>query len=182
MSLMGERMGGWVIGQIIITIYYALAFGLCLTLLGLPDAIGIAVITGALEIIPFVGGFIGAALAVLVALTVNPTLVIWVVILYLIVTNVEAHILVPLIYGRAVHVHPFLVIVALLFGAEAFGILGAIIAVPIAAALQVAVQGIYVKDVVEPAEKEQARWGGKRPIIDLARLARLRRRRHQRAD
>jgi len=182
MSRAGERMGGWVVGQIIITVYYAVVFSAGLALIHLPNELSIGLITGLLEIIPFVGGFIGLLLAVLVALTVNPSLIIWVVILYLIVTNVEAHILVPLIYGRTVHIHPFLVIVALLFGAEAFGIIGAIIAVPIAAALQVAVMGIYVRDVVTPAEEGgQTRPRLKRPLVDLTRLPgteRLRRRPH----
>ncbi len=165
-------MGGWVVGQIIITVYYAVVFSAGLALIHLPNEVSIGLITGLLEIIPFVGGFIGLLLAVLVALTVNPSLIIWVVILYLIVTNVEAHILAPLIYGRTVHIHPFLVIVALLFGAEAFGIIGA--------ALQVAVMGIYVRDVVTSAkEGDQTRPALKRPLVDLTRLPstqRLRRR------
>src|SRR5207248_10980754 len=88
LNRMGERMGGWVIGQVIVTIYYAVAFSLGLSLLRVPDAVSIGVITGMLEIIPFVGGFIGIALAVIVAATVSPLTIVWVIILYLIVTNV----------------------------------------------------------------------------------------------
>ncbi|MGH2409071.1 MAG: AI-2E family transporter, partial [Chloroflexota bacterium] len=119
-------------------------------------------------------------LAGLVALTVNPVLIIWVVVIYTIITTIEAHILVPLIYGRMVHLHPFLVIVALLFGVEAFGLIGAIIAVPIAAALHVAVQAIYVKDVVAPADKAWSR--GKRAPIDLTTLYQFSRRRGRHAE
>lgn len=178
MSRMGERMGGWVIGQVIVTIYYFIAFGVGLTIIHLPNALSIAAITGVLEIIPFVGGFLGVVLAVLVALTVNVTTVIWVLVLYVVVTNVEAHVLVPNIYGRMVQIHPALVIAALLFGAEAFGLIGAIIAVPIAAALQVLVENLYVKDVVKEAE-EHPRPHLRRPPFDVTVLRR-RTRRHDR--
>ncbi len=174
LSHMGERMGHWALGQIVITVYYAVAFGLGLTLLNVPYALSVGVITGLLEIIPFVGGFIGVALAILVALSVSPFTVVWVIILYLIVTNVEAHILVPLVYGRAVHLHPFLVIVALLIGAKAFGLLGALIAVPLAAALQVGVENLYIKDVVEAAE-QQAQPRIRRLTVNLDALRRRRR-------
>jgi len=173
LSQMGERMGHWAIGQIIIVIYYAVAFSVGLTLLHVPYAFSIAVITGLLEIIPFVGGFIGLLLAILVAATVSPITIVWVIVMYLIITNVEAHILVPLVYGRAVHLHPFLVVAALLFGAEAFGLLGALIAVPLAAALQVGVENLYIKDVVEAAEQRQ-QHEIRRAAIDLAFLRRNR--------
>lgn len=172
LSKMGQRMGRWVIGQAAITIYYAVAFSTGLTLLGVPYALSVGVITGALEIIPFVGGFIGVALAILVAAGSHPAAIIPVIVLYLVVTNVEAHILVPLVYGKAVHLHPFLVIVALLVGAKAFGLLGALIAVPIAAALQAAVESLYIRDVVEAAERRERR--PKRPAIDLTVLRRIR--------
>lgn len=174
MSAMGERMGGWVIGQVIITIYYFLAFGAGLTILHIPNALSIAAITGVLEIIPFVGGFLGTGIAVLVALTINIQTVIWVLVLYIIVTNVEAHILVPNIYGRTVHTHPVLVIIALLFGGEAFGFIGAIIAVPIAAALQVGVERLYVREVVQEAE-EHPRPRRRSPFFDVTVLRRTRR-------
>ena len=173
LSHMGERMGRWVLGQLVITVYYAAAFSIGLTLLHVPYAFSVAVITGLLEIVPFVGGFVGLLLAVLVAATVSPFTIIGVVVLYLVVTTVEAQILVPVVYGRAVHVHPFLVIVALLVGAKAFGLLGALIAVPIAAALQVVVENLYIKDIVEVAEQRaeaRSRW----PRITFGPLRRLR--------
>lgn len=172
LSRMGERMGGWVIGQIIITIYYAVVFSVGLLLIGIPNPFSIGVITGALEIIPFVGGIIGLALAGIVAASISWLKLLLVVILYLIVTNVEAHILVPLIYSHTVHVHPAVVVVALLFGAVAFGVLGAIIAVPIAAALQVLVENLYVKEVVEGAERHEPPHRPPRLAIDVTHLRR----------
>ena len=173
LNQMGERMGGWVIGQVIVTIYYAAAFSLGLSILHVPYAVSIGVTTGLLEIIPFVGGFIGMALAVIVAATVSPLTIIWVIILYLIVTNFEAHVLVPIIYAHSVHIHPFLVVVALLFGGVAFGILGALIAVPVPAALQVAMENVYIRPVVE-FDQRPAGPGLKRPLFDLIRLRRAR--------
>ncbi len=173
LSHMGERMGRWVLGQLVITIYYGVAFSIGLTVLQVPYAFSVAVITGLLEIVPFVGGFVGLLLAVMVAASVNPVTIIWVVALYLVVTGVEGHILVPFVYGRAVRVHPVLVIVALLVGAKAFGLLGALIAVPLAAALQVIVENLYIKDVVEAAE-QQAERGLRRPTFNFPPLRRTR--------
>lgn len=173
LSHIGERMGRWVLGQLAITVYYAAAFSVGLTLLGAPYAFSVAVITGLLEIVPFVGGFVGLLLAILVATTMGPGTIVWVLALYLVVTGVEAQVLAPLVYGRAVHVHPFLVIVALLVGAKAFGLLGALIAVPMAAAIQVVVENLYIKDIVEAAE-HKAGGRSKRTAIPLSALRRLR--------
>jgi predicted PurR-regulated permease PerM len=114
--------------------------------------LSIGVITGILEIVPFIGSFTGAGLAMVTAATSSLTLAIWVGLLYLVVTNIEAHVLVPYIYGRAVRVHALLVVIVLLLGTSAFGIVGALAAVPFAAAVQAAVENLYVQEVVQPGE------------------------------
>jgi len=78
-----------------------------------------------------------------------------VIALYLIITNIEAHIIVPNLYGKAVQLHPATVIIGLLVGARAFGIVGALIAMPLAAGLQVLLESLYVQDVIQAAEAQR---------------------------
>ncbi len=154
LSEIGHRMGRWVLGQLGIVVYYGVAFSLGLTVLHVPYALSVGIVTAVLEIIPFVGGIVGLALALLVALSQSVGLLVPVIILCLIITNIEAHIIVPNLYGKAVQLHPATVIIGLLLGARAFGIVGALIAMPLAAALQVLVEQLYIKDVVLAAEAQ----------------------------
>ncbi|GAC1399405.1 MAG: hypothetical protein NVSMB65_17480 [Chloroflexota bacterium] len=156
LSEIGGRMGRWVLGQLGIVIYYAAAFSLGLSVLKVPYALSVGVVTGLLEIVPFVGGFVGLGLALLVALAQNPTLLVPVIVLYLLVTNVEAHLIVPNLYGKVIQLHPATVVISLLLGARAFGLVGALIAMPLAAGLQVLFEHLYLHDVIEAAEGQDA--------------------------
>ena len=90
-----------------------------------------------LEIIPYVGGFITIVLAVLIAATTGKLwLIIAVVVWYAIIVNLEAHIVAPKLVGEIVGLHPLVVVLALFLGAEVLGILGALLAVPIAVIVQ----------------------------------------------
>ena len=151
----GHRMGRWVVGQLGIVLYYGVAFSIGLLVLKVPYALSVGIVTAILEIIPFVGGFVGLALALLVALGKDPGLLVPVIALYLIITNIEAHIIVPNLYGKAVQLHPATVIIGLLVGARAFGIVGALIAMPLAAGLQVLLESLYVQDVIQAAEAQR---------------------------
>ena len=81
------------------------------------------------------GGVVAVILAIFSALTVSPWLALWVVILYIIVVEVESHIIAPLFYGRAVGMHPVVVLIALVLGLKAGGIIGVFLAVPVAVVL-----------------------------------------------
>lgn len=125
----------WIWAQIAIAVYFALVFSIGLSLLGIPFAITIGVVGGVLEIIPYVGGIVALLLAILSALTVDPFLALWVILLYLVVTEVETHIIAPSFYGRAMGLRPAVVLIALLVGAKANGVLGVLFAVPVAIVL-----------------------------------------------
>lgn len=139
----GSRLGHWVRAQLILAIFFGTAFGIGLWALRIPYALTLGAVGGVLEIIPYVGGFVTVALAVLVAATTTPLKLIAVVILYTIVTNVEAHVLAPSVMGRVLGLHPLTVIVALFVGAEALGIIGALLSVPVAVVLQVLLDELY---------------------------------------
>ncbi len=133
----GEKFGGWLRGQLLLSFTVAVVVALGLVVFGMPYAALLGIVAGIGELIPMVGPSLGAAVAILVALSQKPWQLVAVVIFYGVVMNVEPHILVPRIMARVVGMSPILTLVALLAGIKLMGILGGLLAVPLAAALQV---------------------------------------------
>jgi len=125
------RLSRWVWAQLAIALYFSLVFSVGLRLLGVPFAFTIGLVGGVLEIIPYVGGIIALILALLSALTVNPILLLWVFIYYAVVVEIESHFIAPTFYGRITGIHPGIVLLALLIGGKAGGVIGLLYAVPI---------------------------------------------------
>lgn len=125
-----ERLKRWVGAQVVLIAYFTVVYGAGLLIIGVPFAPGIALIGGLLELVPYVGGITALVLSVVAALTVSPTLVIWVLVLYIVVAQIESNIVLPHLYGQAVDVHPTIVLVALFIGSRVGGIFGALFAVP----------------------------------------------------
>ncbi len=130
-------MGGWLIGQVELSLVIGVVVYLGLTVLGVQGALLLAVVAAVGEAIPIVGPVLSAIPAVIVALTQSPLLALATAIMYLVVQQLENNLLVPKIMERAVAIHPLAVIIALIIGGELLGIGGALVAVPVAAALAV---------------------------------------------
>jgi predicted PurR-regulated permease PerM len=126
-----ESIGAWARGQLAIALIFGALMGTGLKIIGIPYAPSLGVIAGILEVVPYVGGFITVVLAVLSAATVGVPQVIAVVILYVVLVNVESHVLAPLLYGKALGLPPVVILLALLAGVELLGILGALLAIPL---------------------------------------------------
>lgn len=126
-----ERIGAWARGQLLIAVIFGALMGAGLRILGVPYAWSLGVTAGILEIVPYVGGAITVVLAAFSAATVGLPQVIGVVVLYLVLVNIESHILAPLLYGKALGLPPVAVLLALLAGVELLGILGALLAIPL---------------------------------------------------
>jgi predicted PurR-regulated permease PerM len=126
-----ESIGAWARGQLAIALIFGALMGVGLKLIGVPYAPSLGVIAGILEVVPYVGGFITVVLAVLSAATIGVPQVIAVVVLYVVLVNVESHILAPLLYGKALGLPPVAILLALLAGVELLGILGALLAIPL---------------------------------------------------
>ncbi len=134
-------LGRWVRGQLVLGSVVGLATLVGLLLLGVfvdpvfaRFAVILAVVAGVLELLPIIGPIISAIPAVILAATVSPVAVLAVFVLYLAVQQVENTFLVPKIQGDAVELHPAAVLFVLVLGGAVYGLLGAILAVPIAAA------------------------------------------------
>lgn len=136
------RLTRWVWAQAAIAVYFALIFSLGLSLLGVPFALTIGIVGGLLEVIPYVGGVIALLLALVGALSVSPVTMLWVLVLYAVVVEIEAHIIAPAFYGRAMGLHPAAVLLALVAGAKAKGIIGILFAVPVTVVLLAALHEV----------------------------------------
>ena len=134
------KVSAWLMGQIILASVIGVTAAIGLWLLGIPYFYVLALIAGIGEMIPMVGPALAALPAVAVAFTVSPTAALWVTLYYIAQQQLENHVLVPKIMERQVGVSAVTVIVALMIGGSLLGIMGAILAVPTAAILQVVIQ------------------------------------------
>lgn len=129
------KMGQWFRGQALLGLIIGVLVYLALTLLGIPYAFLLALLAAIFEIVPIIGPILAAAPAVFFALLESPILGLIVVITYVVIQQLESHLVVPLVMRRAVGLNPLVIIIALLAGARLGGILGMFLAVPIAAVL-----------------------------------------------
>jgi predicted PurR-regulated permease PerM len=140
------RLGLWVRGQLILMGAMGVATGIAYTLLGLPGALLLGLIAALTEAIPIVGPLLGAIPAVLVAATVSPELAVIVALVYIVLQFVEGSVLVPLVMRNTVGLSPLLVLVSLLIGAAVGGFVGALLAVPVAASIEIVLQRLQARE------------------------------------
>lgn len=137
LSEIGETMGGYVRGVLIeACLIGVLVFG-GLSLIGVPYALALAVLAGVGEFLPYVGPIVAAVPAVLLALLESPTMALIVVAFYVVLQLIEGYVLFPLVVGNQAEIPPLLIIVGLLAGGALGGVLGALIAVPLAGAVRI---------------------------------------------
>jgi predicted PurR-regulated permease PerM len=161
---MGTSLGGYVRGVLIAMVLIGVLSGLGLTLIGVPYALLLGVLAGLTELIPYIGPWISGGVAILVALVaVDPLKALEVFILFNIVEQVEGNAVQPLVMSRQVHVDPLTVIVAILIGSSLLGLVGAVLAVPLAALIRV-----LVIRVLAPAIRDAM---GAPPTTDAPPLA-----------
>ncbi len=130
-----KKMGRWLQAQILLSFIMALIVGIGLWILGVKYYFLIAVIVGVLEIVPYVGPIVAGGLATLLALSQSAILGLWTLVFFITIQQLEGHILVPLLIKKLVGLNPVAVILAMLVGAKLGGILGLLLAVPIAAVI-----------------------------------------------
>jgi predicted PurR-regulated permease PerM len=127
----------YMLGNLAISVICATVYGVTAVILGLPYALALALIAGILDIIPNIGSLLAGIIIGIVALSVSLFALIVFVIVILVYQQVENYILQPTIIGKATNVSGFTVIVSVLVFGSLFGIIGAIIGVPIAAAIEI---------------------------------------------
>jgi predicted PurR-regulated permease PerM len=133
-----QAVAKYVLGNIAISGAATIATWIVLSILGVPYALSLGFVVGFFDLIPLVGATLGAIVVALATLTVHfpVATIVWVAFI-IVWQRFEDYVMQPLVYGRALHVNPLVTIVAVLAGAELLGILGALIAIPTAAAIQI---------------------------------------------
>src|ERR687886_942242 len=145
LMLIRERVSGWIIGQIAAMVLIFILTWIGLAVLDVEYAFTFAVLTGALEIVPFFGPILSAVPPTLVAFVDSPTKALVVVVIYVAIHQIEAHIISPMVMARSVQLHPVIVILAVLAMGDLLGLAGVILAVPAAAAVTVLLEELYVQ-------------------------------------
>lgn len=136
---------GYVAGNLLISMVAGVSTYLVLSLLGVPFAVPLAVLMAFLDLIPLVGATLGGITIAIVTLFNNfPTSTIVWVIAFIVYQQLENNVIQPIVYRRTVNVAPLVVIVAILIGGSLLGILGALVAIPIAATIQIIVRELWI--------------------------------------
>ncbi len=130
-------VGAFLAGQLFLGLVIGAASLVAYLLIGLPNAVALAVLAGLFELIPLVGPVLGAGAALLVALVYDPSKAIWVVAAAVVIQALENYILVPRVVGQSAGVNPLVTLLALAAFGALFGIPGALLAIPLAAMVQI---------------------------------------------
>jgi predicted PurR-regulated permease PerM len=133
------KLGAYFRGQALLSLVVGAFTTAGYFLIGLPFALALGLFMSVMEAVPLIGPVIGAIPAILVAATMSPNDIIWVIVVIAVVQVLEGNFLVPKIMGESVGVHPIVMILAIAAFGAIFGIVGVIVAVPLAATVQVIV-------------------------------------------
>ncbi len=142
-----EKLGQWFIGQVTLCFVVGAFSFIGLSLIGVPYALVLAIIAGALELIPYIGPMLSAVPAILIALTVSPQIAAMTFVLYFLIQEFENYLIVPKVMEKSVGLHPVIIIVAAAIGEQLAGILGMILAVPIATVVAIVYNDIRKEKV-----------------------------------
>ena len=143
---MQGKIGAWLRGQIILGLIVGVVAYIGLTILGVQYALVLAILAGLFEIVPYIGPVAAAIPAVILALLQSPIKGVLVAVLYIVIQWLENNILVPKIMQKVTGLNPIVSIVALLVGLKVAGIVGAILAVPVATMLAVVLEDFFSED------------------------------------
>ncbi|HEX7169465.1 MAG TPA: AI-2E family transporter [Rubrobacter sp.] len=135
----------WFLGQLTAMTFIAVFWAISLYIIGVPFALLLGIFSGLVSFVPYVGALISVVVPMLLALISDPFTVVWVILAFVIIQQIEGNILQPIVMSRAVDLHPALVVFALLVMGTLFGLVGVFLAVPLVAALQVLVRELWVQ-------------------------------------
>jgi len=135
----GAKFGGWVRGQLLLGLIIGIAAGVGMAAIQMPYPYLLGIIAGVLELVPMLGPTLGSIPAIFLALFQPSWKLIFTIVWYLIIQQTEGNFIVPRVMRSAVGLSPLLTILALFIGGTLVGIAGALLAIPVAAALQVIV-------------------------------------------
>ena len=179
-SAMETKVGSYLAGQAILCLIVGLMALVAYWLIGLPNALALAFIAGVMEAVPMIGPLLGAIPAALVGLSVGPDKLVWVIVATLVIQQLENSLLVPRVMRKAVGVNPFVSLLALFAFSSLLGLAGALMAIPIAAMIQILLDRLVFRPgAMEPAVSagrdyaSRLRYEAQELAQDLRKQARL---------
>lgn len=140
-----KTLQGWLLGQFVAMVTIGTIVGLGLWFLGVPFALGLAFIAFVFEFVPTIGPWLAGVPAVLMALSQGPTIALWVIGLFFLVELIEGNLILPLIQRQTVDLPPALTLFAIFLLGSLFGLVGVLVAAPLAALTLVLVKMLYLQ-------------------------------------
>ena len=153
MDEIGRTSWHWELGQFVDVAAVALAVGLGLWWIGVPLPAALGLIAGLTNFVPYVGPILGGIPAVLLAFSMGIDYALWTVALFVVVQQLEGHVLMPLIQKRAASLPPVLTVLVVVGASVPFGLLGVLLATPLLVVVLVLVRTLWVEDVVGEMSK-----------------------------
>lgn len=135
-----RAIGGYLRGQLLITLTLGVLIWIGLTIIGVPLATAISFLAAIFNLVPYLGPIIGVLPAVLLGLTVSPLTSVLAIVVFLLANQLEGHVLSPLILSRSTNLHPVTVLLAIMAGLGLMGLMGALLAVPLVALTKVVLE------------------------------------------
>jgi len=150
-SAMETKVGFYIAGQGVLCLVIGIMALVAYLLIGLPNAFVLALVAGVLEAVPMIGPLLGAIPAAVIALSIAPSKLVWVIVATLVIQQTENSVLVPRVMRKAVGVNPFVSLLAIFAFSSLFGIAGALMAIPIAAIIQLLLDRfVFYQAAMEP--------------------------------
>jgi predicted PurR-regulated permease PerM len=160
LGAVGFHLRWWLIGRLVAMVAVGVITGAGLWAVGVPQFLVLGLVAAVLTAVPFIGPIVAAIPGVLLALMQGPTAALWALAVYALAQAVENYLLTPLVQQSTVELPPVLTILAIVLVGALFGVLGLIMATPLAVTLMVAVKMLYVEDVLG----DQLDVPGARPV------------------
>jgi len=135
-----DKMGGWLRGQLLLCLLIGVLYYVGLLIIGVDSPLILAIFGGLTEFVPYLGPFLGGIPIVFVAFVTSPIKGLLALGLLILIQQAENHLIVPKIMQKAVGLNPLISIFSMLAGAKLFGIMGALLAIPVATAVSVIVK------------------------------------------
>ena len=179
-SAMETKVGSFLAGQGVLCLTIGVMALIAYLIIGLPNALILALIAGVMEAVPMIGPFLGAIPAAFIALSISPSKLIWVILATVIIQQLENNLLVPRVMRKAVGVNPFVSLLAIFTFSTFFGVIGALVAIPLAAIIQILLDRfLFRPGTVEPEDStgrdsaSRLRYDAQNLALGLRRQARL---------
>jgi len=165
LGLLGEStdlMANFIVGNLVVSLIAGVVTWVGLTLIGVPYASALAAWVAITDLVPVLGALLGAAGVAAVAFVEAPDTLLWAMLLLVVYQQVENFLIAPKVMNRAVDLSPATVIIALMVGGSLAGLIGALLALPLAALIKVIVEGYIVQERIDKVRAEVA--NGDRPV------------------